>query len=135
MQKQIAVFDLDPTSCSQMAEAVREYYNARGAPALVREFTAMQPFAYDFKDRQDAGEGYDMVFIGVDSMLGIETAYNIRQLDEWCPMFLCSEVADYAMEAFRLRALHYVLKPLSAKRVGEATGRIGMRCQAGVQWP
>lgn len=123
-KKRIAVFDFRAKDCIHTAEAVRQHYARRGVAAEVVEFTATQPFTYDFKANGDAGTPYDMTFVGVDSIMGMETARNIRELDTRCPMFLVSEGSDYGLEGFRLRALDYLTKPVSPLRVGQAVERI-----------
>jgi len=123
-KKRIAVFDFRAKDCVHTAEAIRQYYRQRGITAEVVEFMATQPFAFDFKANGDAGTPYDMTFIGVDSIMGMETARNIRELDTQRPMFLVSEVSDYGLEGFRLRVLDYLTKPVSPQRIGQAVERI-----------
>ena len=126
-RKRISVFDFRADDCARTAQAIRQYYEQQQIPVEIAEFTAMQPFAFDFKGNSDAGTSYDMVFIGVDSMMGVETARNIRELDTRIPLFLVSEVSDYGMEGFRLHALDYLTKPVSPTRVGEGVRRIGLK--------
>lgn len=121
-QKQVAVFDFSADDCAHTAHAVQE---SMGRDVQVVEYTVMQKFTYDFLDRRKAGRLFDMVFIGVDNMLGVETARNIRELSESCPMFLVSERSDFGLEGFRLHALDYLTKPVSADRVKRAVQRIG----------
>jgi len=126
--KRIAVFDYNASDCVHTADAVREYYSEQGMEAEVVEFTASEPFAYDFKDNRDAGTPYDMVFIGVDNMRGLEMARNIRELDRYRPMFFVSKGADFGLEAFRLHALDYLKKRVTPLLVGQAVERVGMKC-------
>lgn len=131
-KKRIAVFDFDAGAGGEVAAAIREWFGPQGAVTQHRD---MQQFAHDFKARQGSALPYDMVFISVDNMLGVETARNVREIDNWCPMFLVSSVGDFGMEGFRLHALDYLTKPVSPARIGQAVARIGMPCQAGAQWP
>jgi two-component SAPR family response regulator len=117
---QIAVFDFAEDDCRHTAKTVREFV---GRNADVVEYTAMQEFTYAFRGRRDAGDPFDMVFIGIDNMLGVETARNIRGSSRDCPMFIVSEVSDYGIEGFRLYALDYLIKPVSTDRVERAVMR------------
>ena len=130
-KKRIAVFDLRAAECAKTAEAVRRYFEEEDTTVEVAEFTATKTFAADFKENDDAGTPYEMTFISVDSMMGIETARNIRELDMWRPMFIVSETDAYGLEGFRLRALDYLIKPVTALRVKESVQRIGMKCHTG----
>ena len=122
--KRIAVFDYNASDCVHTADAVREYYEEQGMEAEVVEFMESAPFAYDYRDNRDAGTPYDMVFIGVDNMRGVQTAWNIRGMDKDLPMFLVSDLTEYGTEGFRLHALDYLTKPVTPLRVGEALRRI-----------
>ena len=122
--KRVSVFDLNGDDCTNIVLSIRLYFEEHGIPVTISQFTKMQPFAYDFDNCQKSGSPYHMVFIGVDNMLGVETARNIRGLNERCPMFLLSNTGDYGMEGFRLHALDYITKPLSPERVKEALSRI-----------
>jgi DNA-binding LytR/AlgR family response regulator len=130
-RKRIAVFDAQPKDCSHTAQIVQSYFAEHGTPADVVEFTSPKMFAGNFKVSMDAGTPYDMSFIGVDSVMGMETARNIRELDLTQPIFLVSDVSDYGLEGFRLHVLDYLIKPVSSIRVKEAVRRIGMKCQPG----
>ncbi|MDL2238512.1 hypothetical protein LJC56_11935 [Christensenellaceae bacterium OttesenSCG-928-K19] len=132
-KKQIVVFDFMPDDCVHTADAIRQWHGA-GA-ATITEHTHMQEFVHDFNDRHKNRKPYDMAFIGIEDMMGVETARNIRELDSWCPLFLVSTVDDFSIEGFRLHALDYLLKPVSPERIGRAVQRIGNPCQAGAQWP
>jgi len=133
--KRIAVFDFNAADCTETAEIVRRHYRLRDEPAELAEFTDYSLFAYDFQKNRDTGSPYDMVFIGVETMMGVEVARHIRELDEWCPMFLVSEVNDFAMEGYRLHALHYFSKPATAAKVKNAIERIGAKSLIGLQRP
>ena len=129
-KKRIAVFDFKAADCTQIAWAVRQCFSEAGVCAQVAEFTVARAFAADFKGNADAGTPYDMTFISLDNMMGVETARNIRELDTGQPIFIVSESGEFGLEGFRLRALDYLIKPVSGSRIKEAVRRIGMRCQA-----
>ena len=129
----IAVFDFNSEECSATANAVDEHFEMVCESVVISQFTDMQKFAYTFRDGRLTDDPFSMVFVGVDNMLGVETARNIRSLDKHCPMFLVSKVGDYGIEGFRLNALDYLVKPVTAERVKEAVTRIGMACLMGMQ--
>ena len=119
---QIAVFDFVEADCSHTAKTVREFF---GEDADVTEYTERVSFTHAFVDRRDAGHPFDMVFIGIDKMIGVETARIIRGASMDCPMFIVSEVDEYGIEAFRLYALDYIIKPASSDTIKRAVRRTG----------
>jgi len=134
-KKRIAVFDYKAEDCITTADAVRSYYSLEEQPVEVTEFTGFHPFVRDFDESRNAGVPYDMVFIGVDTMMGAEVARHIRAQDQWCPIFLVSDVSDFAMEGYRLCALDYFSKPATAEKVKNAVWRIGAKCLSAFQNP
>lgn len=124
-QKRIAVFDFNPADCAHTAEVIRALL---GQGAQVTDYTDMQEFVYAFRDGRDSSLPFDMAFVGVDDMMGVETARNIREMDGNCPLFLVSQVSDYGLEGFRLGALDYLTKPVSAQRVMRALQRTEAAC-------
>jgi two-component SAPR family response regulator len=50
-------------------------------------------------------------------------------------MFIVSDTDDYGLEGFRLRALDYLIKPVTPLRIQEAVRRIGINCWQEAQYP
>lgn len=133
---QITVFDLQAEDCAWTAESLRAYCAACGLPADVVQFTEMQPFVLDFKDRCDAGRCYGMAFVGVDTIMGVEAARHIRGMDDLFPLFFVSRAGgDFALEACRLSALHYLFKPVTAQALETCFARLTGRCYPGRPLP
>jgi len=116
----VAVYDTISEDCETTAEAVREYYQRRGEQASVRTFTESQGFLTDFRRRR-----YDMAFLAVNNPLDLAVAHNAGQTDRACPLIFVSDTGDYAIEAFRLPAIDYILKPVTWERVDESAERRG----------
>jgi len=121
-KKRIAVFDVDTNECAATADAVREHYGSE--KVLVEEHSDMKTFVEVFSVRNDMMDGYDVVFLSVDGMLGVETGRNIREIDRLFDLFIVSNDWDYGYMAHRLHALDYLIKPVTAQNVSKAEERI-----------
>jgi len=119
-EKRITVYDATPADCRITAKVLIECFDRAGIEAVVSEFTAYEDFIYDFRDNY-----YDIAFVGIGSMLDLEAARGIRGLDENCPLFLISNITEYALEGFRINALDYIIKPVTIQRISEAVTRAG----------
>jgi DNA-binding LytR/AlgR family response regulator len=75
------------------------------------------------------GEHYDVVFLDVrmPGLDGVELARVLRRFAEPPALIFVSAYESAAVEAFELRALDYLLKPVSRARVAEALARVGER--------
>ena len=124
-KKRISVLDFRPEDCAHTVSVIEAYYRKKGVPVEVVPFTTTVPFVLDFKERQNGETAYDMVFVGADSMNGADSARQIRGYGPQIPLFLVSEVSDFAVEGFHLMALDYLVKPVSPKRLAEALAKIG----------
>lgn len=64
---------------------------------------------------------FDIAFLDVNmrGMGGIELAKKLREINENCFIIFCTGYQEYAIEAFRLHADGYLLKPVSADNVQE----------------
>lgn len=127
LESRIAVFDLNAADCAETAKAVRAHFARDGLKPEVVSFIEMRAFTYGFR----AGR-YDMAFLGVDSMLGVEAARVAQAQNTNCPLFLVSRTEEYALEGYRLHALDYLLKPVTEAKVGRAVACIGLKCMEGM---
>lgn len=81
---------------------------------------------FDLLDKMNSGAGFDVVFLDVlmPSMDGTEVAKEIRIKKYPCEIVFVTSSTDYALEAFDLGAIHYVLKPIDKKRFEDAMDRL-----------
>ena len=75
------------------------------------------------------GEHYDAVFLDVrmPGLDGIELARVLRRFATPPALIFVSAYESAAVEAFELRALDYLLKPVSRARVAEALARVSSK--------
>ena len=68
---------------------------------------------YDIADNYKAD--YDIIFMDIEMNLmnGMEAAENIREMDTQVVIVFITNMAQYAIEGYRVNALDYVLKPIS----------------------
>jgi len=121
-KRRIAVFDVNHDERETTADAVREYYGADNV--LVEKHSDMKSFVEVFGVLSDMKDGYDVVFLSVDGMLGVETGRNIREVDSSFDLFIVSNNWDYGYLAHRLYALDYLIKPVTSQNVNQAEERI-----------
>jgi two-component SAPR family response regulator len=83
---------------------------------------------------QAQGRGPDIVFcdIQMPGLSGLEFAVRLRQLSPATKVIFVTGYDQYAMDAFRIHAHGYVLKPLSPERVEE---ELAFWCQSSAAVP
>lgn len=62
---------------------------------------------------------YDLLFLDVEmpGMTGIEMADALRKIDQWVCISFVTSYDAFAIQAFRLDALDYVMKPIKYTQV------------------
>ncbi|MCM1135210.1 MAG: LytTR family DNA-binding domain-containing protein [Clostridium sp.] len=68
---------------------------------------------------------YDLCFIDIlmDGINGIETASAVKTTQKDCKIVFVTSSREYAVDAFSLNALHYLIKPITKERLAEVFKR------------
>ncbi len=75
------------------------------------------------------GKGYDLLFLDIimPGITGMELARKIAVIAPDIPIVFLTDSDAYAVEAFSVRALHYVLKPMTEQALKECLNRLEER--------
>ena len=78
------------------------------------------------------GKGYDLLFLDIimRGITGMELARKIAVIAPDIPIVFLTDSDAYAVEAFSVRALHYVLKPMTEQALKECLNRLEERRSA-----
>lgn len=78
------------------------------------------------------GKGYDLLFLDIimPGITGMELARKIAVIAPDIPIVFLTDSDAYAVEAFSVRALHYVLKPMTEQALKECLNRLEERRSA-----
>lgn len=104
----IAVVEDDAGYRSQLRDYLDRYQKECGEELHVEEFS----------DGLDIAEGYradyDMILMDIQMkhMNGMQAAQSIRQLDRNVVIIFITNLAQYAVQGYKVEALDYVLKPI-----------------------
>ena len=86
----------------------------RNIPADIVEFESGEEFLGAARERP-----FTVVFLDIymNGENGIEIAKELRKSDSDCLLIFTTTSTDHALEGFRVRALHYLVKPYSEKEI------------------
>jgi len=77
----------------------------------------------------------DLIFLDIEmpGMSGLELVHKILEVDLYVNVIFVTAFAQYAVEAFEVNALDYLLKPLDRERLEKALNRIRLKTRVDVK--
>lgn len=74
----------------------------------------------------EEGKSFDLIFLDVDmpGMNGIDTAKAVRAYDKNVIIVFVTSYSQYALDAFDCEAFHYLVKPVSNRKITELITRV-----------
>ena len=118
----VAICDDNSEQLDIIQDAVENY--SERYPEL-----SMQTALYDspllFLEEWSKNGNYDVLLLDIcmPGILGTEVAKEIRQRNENLEIIFLTTSSDFAVEAFTLKAAHYIVKPFSQEQFDEAMDR------------
>lgn len=103
--------------CEDLPEdtaALQEIVLSCGVPCVIKTFDNGEDFLMGNPANQ-----FDLVFLDVymDAVNGLEIAKRLRQEDAAVQIVFITSSEDHALEAFRVKARQYLIKPVQAEEV------------------
>ncbi len=120
----VGICDDDTRELSQANQATRAYFSACGRDVEIHAFD--NPL--DFVDSL-AENSYSLALLDVcmPGLTGIDVAKEIRQSRTECGVIFLTTSREYAVDAFSVDAMNYLLKPYSAHSLNEALDKAFLR--------
>ena len=117
----IAICDDDPRQLAIAKGEAGLYFSKRGEQAEILEFS--EPSAIISEISRGAWYQILLLDIVMPGVSGIDLARQLRAAGTKAEIIFMTSSTEYAVDAFELNAVHYLLKPFSARRFAEALDR------------
>jgi len=115
-----AVCDKDRNENEITSRYIAEFYKNKGKQAEIHPFYDTDGIIETFR-RQNS---FVAVFIGMNSMEEVDTAWILRKLAPKCALVIMSDCGDYSLEGYRLEAFDYLLRPLDENKINKTLERL-----------
>ena len=121
MKLKIAVCDDDASQRSYLLETVSAWAKKNRHPAELREYVDAKSFFFDYGEEKD----FDILLLDVEmpGMSGIELAREVRRENSAVQIVFITGYYEYFGDGFDVSALHYLIKPVDAGRLGPVLDR------------
>ncbi len=115
----IAVVDDNESDLKIIKNFLRRYEKEKRQEFDIRVFYDGEDLIAEFEP------GYGMVLLDIQmaGMDGMKAAQTIREKDEYVPVIFITNMPQYAIEGYKVRALDYMLKPVSWPSFSETITR------------
>lgn len=112
---QIAVCDDNIDDLSNMAQLVNQYRLSKHLNCEYAVFTN----GFDLISTLEKGKRFDIYLLDVimPGFTGIEVAKEIRTFDKTVPILFFTSSSEFALESYSVKAINYVLKPISKEKL------------------
>lgn len=125
---EIAIVEDESVHSALLREYILSWAEARGRIVRIFSYENAESFLFDLEDRVPAAVFADIQMPG---MSGMEMIRKFREQDEETPVIITSGLSEYLQEGYEVRALHYLIKPISGEKVFECLDRVS--CQKGTR--
>ena len=118
----VAICDDQEESLAGIHDAVASYFSRNPDFSVqISDFSVPEQFV----SRLRSSSGWDIVVLDIclPGILGTDIAKEIRRRHDRTEIIFISISRDYAIEAFSLKAVHYVVKPFTQAQLDEALSR------------
>lgn len=121
----IALVDDDSVQIAELAEMLVQALAAFGCPdCRIDSFDSGESFLAEWQTGL-----YDMIILDIfmDRLTGVETARQIRALDQKVNLVFCTTSNDFASESYELNAQYYLRKPVTQAGLSAMLQRLNPR--------
>lgn len=106
----IALVDDNPEDIARTRGYLERYQDEKQVRMQVSSFLS----SLDFIEEYGKGDGYDVIFLDVEmpGMDGMETAREVRGMDEAAGIIFITNMAQYAIRGYEVNAIDFMVKPI-----------------------
>ena len=110
-----AICDDSAADCSYVQALLTNWAQARGVALQAEVFSSAERFLFHYSQDKD----FDLLLLDIEmgGMDGVTMAKRVRQDNEAIQIVFLTGYSDYIAEGYEVAALHYLMKPVSGKKL------------------
>ena len=115
----IAIVEDDDHDRAKLKKCLARYQQEKDLRLQIREFTDGEDLVTDYT------ADYDLILMDIEMMFlnGMKAAEKVREMDQDVLLIFITNMPQYAIEGYKVRAMDYMLKPLSYFSFAESMNR------------
>lgn len=115
MNYKIAICDDEPDHLAHISSLVTQWGITAGYTCDIHTFSSAESFLFEYAEEQ----AYDILLLDVEmsGISGIDLAKRLRRDNNRAEIIFITSHFEFAGEGYEVDALHYLMKPLSEKKL------------------
>ena len=125
MRYKIAICEDMEEDIMYVSFAVNKWAKKENITLDIETFPSAESFLFRYAEQK----AFDILLLDIEmpSMNGIELAKKIRRDNDAVQIIFITGYTDYIAEGYEVSALHYLIKPLSDKKLSEVLDRAALK--------
>lgn len=121
MEYKIAICDDMDEDIQYIFSAVNQWAKKENLTVTVETFPSAESFLFRYEEQKS----YDILLLDIEmqDMSGVDLAKKIRKGNDAIQIIFITGYMDYIEEGYEVAALHYLMKPVSEKKLWEVLNR------------
>ena len=117
MKYKIAICDDSVVDQNYIFNMTQQWATQRQHTIQINIFPSAESFLFNYAEQKD----YDILLLDIEmgDMNGVSLAKKIRQTNETIQIVFITGFPDFISEGYDVSALHYLMKPVSAKKLSD----------------
>lgn len=116
-----AVCDDNETDAAFVVSLIENWNKRKDLPLQIEVFSSAEAFLF----AHEAGPEFDLLLLDIEmgGMNGVELAKKLRRMGERLLLVFVTGFMDYISEGYDVEALHYLMKPVTGKKLEQVLDR------------
>lgn len=121
MNYKIAICDDEVTEIKYLSSLVTNWARQSGNVTAIWTFESAEGFLFNYAEHKD----YDILLLDIEmkAINGIDLAKQIRADNSLVQIIFITGFPDFIADGYEVSALHYLMKPVSGKKLSEVLKR------------
>lgn len=121
----IAVIEDELVHAELLEGYLKNWSRKRQVLVEIIHYKSAENFLFEWETERD----FTILFVDIqmEEMNGIDMAKLVRKKDENISIIFTTGIPDYIEEGYEVEAVHYLMKPISEKKIGECMDKVMSR--------